>query len=327
MGEVLSQNEIDSLLNALNSGEFDAEEMKENAAEKQVKNYDFARPAKFSKEHLRTMEFIFEHYGRLLSTNLPAYLRKTVQVEVENSEAVTYSEFSNSLSNPVLLGVVNFDPMPGSIIIELATNLGYAMVDRMLGGLGEPIEKSREFSEIEILIIERIMNACINLMSEPWKNVAEIHPRLERIETNSQFAQFISPSEMIAIITINIKVGDVEGRMNVCLPYMTLEDVMDRLNTKYWFTSMQARGEQEYTEILESLLSKAPMPVKAVLGKSTISVSDFINLQVGDIIRVDTKVDQELNVYVGNIKKFTALPGASGDQYAVRVTSVIREEQ
>lgn len=327
MGEVLSQNEIDSLLNALNSGEFDAEEMKENAAEKQVKNYDFARPAKFSKEHLRTMEFIFEHYGRLLSTNLPAYLRKTVQVEVENSEAVTYSEFSNSLSNPVLLGVVNFEPMPGSIIIELATNLGYAMVDRMLGGLGEPIEKSREFSEIEILIIERIMNACINLMSEPWKNVAEIHPRLERIETNSQFAQFISPSEMIAIITINIKVGDVEGRMNVCLPYMTLEDVMDRLNTKYWFTSMQARGEQEYTEILESLLFKAPMPVKAVLGNSTISVSDFINLQVGDIIRVDTKVDQELDVYVGNIKKFTALPGASGDQYAVRVTSVIREEQ
>ncbi len=327
MGEVLSQNEIDSLLNALNSGEFDAEEMKENAAEKQIKNYDFARPAKFSKEHLRTMEFIFEHYGRLLSTNLPAYLRKTVQVEVENSEAVTYSEFSNSLSNPVLLGVVNFEPMPGSIIIELATNLGYAMVDRMLGGLGEPIEKSREFSEIEILIIERIMNACINLMSEPWKNVAEIHPRLERIETNSQFAQFISPSEMIAIITINIKVGDVEGRMNVCLPYMTLEDVMDRLNTKYWFTSMQARGEQEYTEILESLLSKAPMPVKAVLGKSTISVSDFINLQIGDIIRVDTKVDQELDVYVGNIKKFTALPGASGDQYAVRVTSVIREEQ
>ncbi len=327
MGEVLSQNEIDSLLNALNSGEFDAEEMKESAAEKQVKNYDFARPAKFSKEHLRTMEFIFEHYGRLLSTNLPAYLRKTVQVEVENSEAVTYSEFSNSLSNPVLLGVVNFEPMPGSIILELATNLGYAMVDRMLGGLGEPMEKSREFSEIEILIIERIMNACINLMSEPWKNVAEIHPRLERIETNSQFAQFISPSEMIAIITISIKVGDVEGRMNICLPYMTLEDVMDRLNTKYWFTSMQARGEQEYTEILESLLSKAPMPVKAVLGKSTISVNDFINLQVGDIIRVDTKVDQELDVYVGNIKKFTALPGASGEQYAVRVTSVIREEQ
>lgn len=326
MGEVLSQNEIDSLLSALNSGELDAEEIKENG-EKQVKDYDFARPAKFSKEHLRTMEIIFEHYGRLLSTNLPGYLRKNIQVEVMNSEAVTYSEFSNALSNPVLLGVVNFDPMPGSIIIELATNLGYAMVDRMLGGLGEPLDKTREFSEIELLIIERIMNACINLLREPWKNVEDIHPRLERIETNSQFAQFISPSEMIAIITINMKIGDVEGLMNVCLPYMTLEDVMDRLNTKYWFSSMQQRGDQEYTELIEALISKAPMPVKAVLGKSTISVTDFINLQVGDIIRLDTKVEEELNVYVGNIKKFTALPGASGDRYAVRVTSVIREEQ
>lgn len=326
MGEVLSQNEIDSLLSALNSGELDAEEIKENG-EKQVKDYDFARPAKFSKEHLRTMEIIFEHYGRLLSTNLPGYLRKNIQVEVMNSEAVTYSEFSNALSNPVLLGVVNFDPMPGSIIIELATNLGYAMVDRMLGGLGEPLDKTREFSEIELLIIERIMNACINLLREPWKNVEDIHPRLERIETNSQFAQFISPSEMIAIITINMKIGDVEGLMNVCLPYMTLEDVMDRLNTKYWFSSMQQRGDQEYTELIEALISKAPMPVKAVLGNSTISVTDFINLQVGDIIRLDTKVEEELNVYVGNIKKFTALPGASGDRYAVRVTSVIREEQ
>lgn len=326
MSEVLSQNEIDSLLNALNNGELDAEEIKENG-EKQVKDYDFARPAKFSKEHLRTMEIIFEHYGRLLSTNLPAYLRKTIQVEVMNSEAVTYSEFSNSMSNPVLLGIVNFAPMPGSIIIDLASNLGYAMVDRMLGGAGVPLERTRDFSEIELLIIERIMNVCINLLREPWENVEEIHPRLERIETNSQFAQFISPSEMIAIITINIKIGDVEGLMNICLPYMTLEDVMDKLNTKYWFSTMQARGEQEYTEVIESILHKAPMPVKAVLGKSVISVNDFINLQVGDIIRLDRKVEDELDIYVGNIKKFTALPGASGEQYAVRVTSVVREEQ
>lgn len=326
MGEVLSQNEIDSLLSALSNGELDADEIKDSG-EKQVKDYDFARPAKFSKEHLRTMEIIFEHYGRLLSTNLPAYLRKTIQVEVMNSEAVTYSEFSNSMSNPVLLGIVNFAPMPGSIIIDLASNLGYAMVDRMLGGAGVPLERTRDFSEIELLIIERIMNVCINLLREPWENVAEIHPRLERIETNSQFAQFISPSEMIAIITINMKIGDVEGLMNICLPYITLEDVMDKLNTKYWFSTMQARGDQEYTEVIESIINKAPMPVKAVLGQSVISVSDFINLQVGDIIRLDRKVEDELDVYVGNIKKFTALPGASGEQYAVRVTSVVREEQ
>lgn len=326
MGEVLSQNEIDNLLQALSSGELDVEEMKDSG-EKQVKNYDFARPSKFSKEHLRTLEIIFEHYGRLLSTNLPVYLRKNIQVEVMNSEAVTYSEFSNALSNPVLLGIVNFAPLPGNIIIELASNLGYAMVDRMLGGSGAPLEKPRDFTEIELLIIERIMTVCVNLLREPWENVADIHPRLERIETNSQFAQIISPTEMIAILTINMKIGDVEGMMNVCLPYLTLESIMDKLNTKYWYSSMQEKDEKEYQEAIEDLISRAQIPVKAVLGNSTISVNDFVNLQRGDIIRLDTKVDQELNVFVGNIRKFTALPGASGDGYAVRVTSIIREEQ
>ncbi len=326
MGEVLSQNEIDNLLQALSSGELDVEEMKDTG-EKQVKNYDFARPSKFSKEHLRTLEIIFEHYGRLLSTNLPVYLRKNIQVEVMNSEAVTYSEFSNALSNPVLLGIVNFAPLSGNIIIELASNLGYAMVDRMLGGNGAPLEKPRDFTEIELLIIERIMTVCVNLLREPWENVADIHPRLERIETNSQFAQIISPSEMIAILTINVKIGEVEGMMNICLPYLTLESIMDKLNTKYWYSSMQEKDSKEYHEAIEDLIARAQIPVKAVLGKSTISVNDFVNLQRGDIIRLDTKVDQELNVYVGNIRKFTALPGASGDEYAVRVTSIIREEQ
>jgi len=326
MADVLSQSEIDNLLKALSSGEVDVDEMKD-VEEKPVKNYDFARPSKFSKEHLRTLEIIFEHYGRLLSTNLPVYLRKNIQVEVVNSEAVTYSEFANSLSNPMLLGVINFAPLKGNILLEMATNIGYSMVDRMLGGMGEPLAKTREFSEIELLIIERLLTVCVNLLREPWKNVVQLNPRLERIETNSQFAQIISPSEMIAIITINVKIGDVEGMMNVCLPYLTLEDVMDKLNTKYWFSTMQEHDEQQYTETIQSLISKAPIPVKTILGNSTISVSDFVNLQVGDIIRLDSKVDEELSVYVGNIKKFMALPGASDDYYAVRVTSVIREEQ
>ena len=326
MGDVLSQGEIDSLLQQLSSGEINAEEIKDNP-DKQVKNYDFARPSKFSKEHLRTLEIIFEHYGRLLSTNLPVYLRKNIQVEVMNSEAVTYSEFSNALSNPVLLGVVEFSPLRGDILMELSSSLGYAIVDRMLGGVGVPLEKTRDFSEIELLIIERIMNVCVNLLREPWANVTEIHPRLQRIETNSQFAQIISPGEMIAIVTINLKVGDVEGLMNICLPFITLEPVMDKLNTEFWDSNMQIRDEETYQDVIEDLIEHAPVSVKAVLGKSLISVSDFVNLQLGDIIKIDREVEDELDIYVGNMKKFTALPGSSGANYAVRVTSVIREEE
>ncbi len=325
MSDILSQSEIDNLLQALSSGEIDAEEMKASS-ERQVKNYDFARPSKFSKDHLRTLEIIFEHYGRLLSTNLPVYLRKNVQVDIMNSEAVTYQEFSNSLSNPVILGIVGMAPLEGNIVIEMAAKLGFTIVDRMLGGEGEPLDKVREFSEIELLIIERIMTTCVELLREPWANVVDITPRLERIETNSQFAQIISPSEMIALVTISIRIGDVEGMMNICLPFLTLEPVIDRLNTKFWYASLQETTENTYAGTIENLISKAVIPIKAILGNSSISVSDFAGLQVGDIIRLDTKVDEELDVYVGDIKKFTALPGATGKDYAVRITSVIREE-
>lgn len=326
MGEVLSQNEIDSLLAALSAGELDADQM-QGKDEKQVKNYDFSRPTKFSKEHLRTLEIIFEHYGRLISTNLPLYLRKNVQVAVASSETVTYSEFSNSLSNPVILGIVNFMPLNGTIIIDLATNLAYAMLDRMLGGNGVPLEKPREFSEIELTIIEKILVMMTQTLREPWKNVIDISPVLSRVETNSQFAQVIAPNDMIAIVTLNLKIGDVEGFVNICLPFFTLEDVMDKLNTKYWYSTMQENHDENYEEYIEAMLRKVDVPVKAVLGRSTISVSDFMNLQIGDCIRLDTRVENDMNIYVGNIRKFTALPGANQDSYAVRITSVIREEE
>ncbi|CCX88801.1 flagellar motor switch protein FliM [Clostridium sp. CAG:590] len=325
MADVLSQNEIDALLKQLSSGELDVDGINEESAVK-IKDYDFTRPAKFSKEHLRTLEIIFENFGRLVSSNLPAYLRKNVQVDVMNSEAVTYSEFSNALSNPVLLGIVDFAPLKGNIIIELASNLGFTIIDRMLGGLGDPLDKPRDFSEIELSVLERIFTVFVDLLREPWKNVVEIHPRLERIETNCQFAQIISPSEMIAIVTINICIGNVEGLMNICLPFLTLEDIMDKLNTKYWFSTMKNKDEESYQEFIETAINKAQIPMKVVLGKSSISVMDFINLQVGDIIKLDSHVNDELDVFVGNIVKFKALPGSGAENYAVKVTEIIREE-
>ncbi len=326
MGEVLSQSEIDSLLSALSNGEVDVQEM-QNKDEKSVKNYNFKRPAKFSKEHLRTLELIFEHYGRLLSTNLPVYLRKNIQVNVASSETVTFSEFANALSNPVILGIINFQPLSGNIVIELTASVGYALIDRMLGGQGNSVDKPRDFSEIEMGILDKIISICTSLLREPWKNVVDILPMLERIETNTQFAQIIAPNEMIAIVTLNVKFGEVEGFMNICLPYMTLESIIDNLNTKFWFTNMVPIDEANQKEYLESLLKKVDVPVKAVLGKSQIAVGDFLGLQVGDIIRLDTGVESELDVYVGNIKKFSAAPGTDKDHYAVRVTSVYREEE
>ncbi len=324
MADILSQSEIDNLLAQLTSGELDANDISA-PEEKQAKDYDFQRPVKFSKEHLRTLEIIFEHYGRLLSTNLPVYLRKNVQVSVSSSETVTFSEFTNALSNPIILSIINFSPLPGNIIMELSLNLGFAIIDRMLGGQGKALEKTRDFSEIEMAILEKIMVVCMNLMREPWKNVLDINPMLDRIETNPQFAQIIAPSDMIAIVTLNIKIGEVEGMMNICLPYFTLESIMDNLNTKFWYSTMVESNDENYQQYIEAMIKRVDVPLRAVLGRSSVSVYDFMNLQLGDIIRLDSDVNGELLVYVGNIKKFTAVPGSSKDKYAVQVTSVIGE--
>ncbi|MBQ7557251.1 MAG: flagellar motor switch protein FliM [Lachnospiraceae bacterium] len=326
MSEVLSQAEIDNLLNALSTGELDTDALQDQN-DRQVKNYDFERPAKFSKEHLRTLEIIYEHYGRLLSTNLPVYLRKTVQASVASSETVTFSEFTNALQTPSILGIIDFRPLNGSIILEMSTNLGFSMIDRMLGGTGAPLDKERDFTEIELTILQKMMIICVQLMHDPWKNVVDISPVMERLETNPQFAQVISPTDMVAIVTLNMKIGDVEGFVNVCLPFFTMEAVMDKLNTKYWFTNMQETADEDYTENLEVMLKHVDVPVKAVLGVTSITVAEFTTLQIGDIIKLERNTGDELDVYVGNMRKFNALPGSSKEKYAVRVTEVVREEE
>ena len=211
-------------------------------------------------------------------------------------------------------------------MIEMASGLGYTIVDRMLGGSRTPLEKAREFTEIELSIIERVMSVCTNLLVEPWINVQELNPTLERIETNSQFAQFVSPNEMTSVVTMDIKIGDVQGLMNICIPYTVVEPVIDKINTKYWYSTADVKSNEAYREMIEETLGRAQIPVRAIMGRSAISVNDFIHLQVGDIIKVDTKLEDDLDVYVGNIKKFSALPGAHNDAYAVKIKSVYREE-
>lgn len=326
MSEVLSQNEIDDLLNALNTGELDVEEYKSTAGEKQVKEYDFARPSKFAKEHLRTLEIIFEHYARLLSTTLPAYMRTSCQVDVINSEAVAYSEFSNALSNPILLGIVDFYPLKGNMVMDMSVKVGYSVIDRLLGGKGGTLEKERDFSEIELAIIEKILTIFVELIVEPWENVVNLEPRLEKIETNSQFAQVISPTEIIALVTLNLKIGNVEGLMNVCIPHSSVEPIIDKLNTKYWYASMTEANEEVYKDIIEKRIAKAMIPVKAILGTSVITVNDFIALQPGDIIKLNRKVDDDIIVQVGNLDKFIGKPGLHEQNNAVQVTSIIRKE-
>lgn len=326
MGEVLSQSEIDELFKALNTGEIDVNEIQEAKEQKVVKPYDFKRPSKFSKEQLRTLEIIFENYARLISTYLSGHLRTMVITEVMNAEAVTYQEFSNALTNPVILSVVDFRPLKGSILMELSTNMGFTIIDRILGGNGSGIKLSRDFTDIERIILEKILVQCVHLLEEPWKNVIELHPILEKIETNSQVVQIISPNETIALVTLSIKIGKVAGMLNICIPHLVIESIMDRLNTRHWFSQQEQELSPSYEENMERILHKAKIPMTAILGRTRITVREFLELTRGDIIRLDKDIDTDLDIYVGNILKFTGVAGSCRSKVAVKINQVIKEE-
>jgi len=326
LGDILSQNEIDELLKALNTGELNVQEIKNTTQEKKITSHNFRRPSKFAKEHLKTLHIMHDNYARLVTNFLTGYLRTLVQVDVISVETLAYNEFTNSIGNPVVLAVVDFSPLSGSIIFEMDPHIAFALVDRILGGKGEQVEKVRDFTEIELAIIERVIIQILNLLREPWENVAPIRPRLERIETNVQFAQIVSPNEMIALITLNANIGDAEGMINICLPHMVVEPIVPKLSTKFWFSMVEKENTEEQRASIKNRVENTEVPVKAILGETSILVMDFLELQVGDVIPLDTNANDDLQVKVGDITKFYAKPGVRKNKLALKITRVVKKE-
>jgi len=328
MSDVLSQNEIDDLLSALNSGDVDVSEIQEEKNEKKVRKYDFLRPDKFAKEHLRTLEVIHENFSRLLNNFLSGYLRTFIEIEVLNAESLIYSEFANSIGHPAILGIVDFNPLEGQIIMDLSSDVAFTMIERVLGGslLSATTSEKRGLTEIEMTLIRTIMVKFINLLKEPWNNIVELRPKLDTIETNSQFAQVISPSESIALITLRVKIGETEGMINICYPHFVLEPILPHLSSKLWFTSTGKKKLSDEERIaLEKQVQKTKVDVKVELGNSYITVGELIALSRGDVIVLDKKVSEELDVRVDNERKFLGLPGKKNKNMAIRITHAYEE--
>lgn len=326
MSDILSQNEIDELLNALNTGEINVSEIQNKSQEKKVRPHDFRRPSKFAKDHLKTLNIIYDNYARLVTNFLTGYLRTVVQIDVVSVETLAYNDFSNSILNPVIISVVDFTPLTGSIIIEIAPNISYTLVDRILGGKGYSMDKIRDFTEIELAILERVIAQMLNIMREPWENILAVRPRLERIETNVQFAQIISPNEMVALITLDVTIGEAEGMINICMPYMVLEPIMPKLSTKFWFSSIEKGATEETKELIANKIKTTLIPIKACLGKTSITIKEFLELQAGDVLQLDTNVNGDMEVYAGEILKFLAKPGVRRNKIALKITEIIKKE-
>ncbi|MGI6225613.1 MAG: flagellar motor switch protein FliM [Peptococcales bacterium] len=326
MAEILSQSEIDALLNALQTGEIDAETIKQKENEKKIRVYDFRRPNKFSKEQLNTIEVISENYCRFITTYLSGQLRTRVQIKVVSVEQLSYEEFIRSIPNPTILNIFGLLPFDGKGILEINPHLVFNIIDRLFGGPGTSNVNSRPLTEIEQIIVVKIIKRLLDYFKDAWANLIELKPEFESLETNPSFIQIVSPTEMVVLITLEMQLGESQGFANICLPCIMLEPIANNLNARFWYGTSQKEQTTEYLESLKIKVKQAKVPVTAILGQTIISLKELLDLNKGDVISLETSVNEEVSLVIGTRTKFKGNVGLSGSHVAVQITSVLEGE-
>lgn len=313
MENSLSQADIDALMRALlPAGSEDLFQSKGN----NVRPYDFRRPTKFKKDLLRTLVMIHDNFTRLLQSFFMAQLRARVQIHVRGTNQYSYTEFLQLLRNPTVVGTFRMDPLPGTCLIEMSQNIAYAVIDRVFGGNGAETQPQRALSEIERGVIQRVLSDMMGLLQEAWRSVAEVTPVVEGIETNPVFLKPTSTSEVVAAITIGFEIGEHMGHITLALPHTTVEPLLSRLTGSHLLTHEAKNDEQ----VLPESLSSAEVEVSAFLGSTRVTVSEFSELQPGDVILLGTRVDGELALHTGERLTFFGRPGVVGKHMSVKIT-------
>ncbi len=326
MTEILSQDEIDALLTAISTGEVDTTDYSATKEQRKVKIYDFRRPDKFSKDQIRTLQMMHETFARLTTTALSAQLRALVSVHVASVDQLTYEEFIRSIPNPTTLAVINMDPLKGSAVLEIDPSITFTIIDKLFGGRGEQTKISRELTDIEQSVMEGIIVRILGNLREAWSNVIDLRPRLGNIETNPQFAQIVPPNDMVVLVTLETKIGEVEGMTNLCIPYITIEPVISKLSAQYWYSSIRKGATDENMNIIQSRLETVRLPVVAEIGEVEISMIDVMHLSVGDVVKLpNTKISSDMTLKIGGRKKFKCRPGLVGNRVAVQIGEEIED--
>ncbi|WP_087972899.1 flagellar motor switch protein FliM [Oceanobacillus rekensis] len=323
MDEVLSQNEIDALLSAISSGEMDAEELKREEQEKKVRVYDFKRALRFSKDQIRSISRIHENYARMLTTFFSSQLRSYVNITVTSVDQVPYEEFIRSVPSMTVLNVYSVAPLDGNLIMEVNPNIAYALLDRILGGKGNTINKIDGLTEIEKLLLSQIFEKAVGTLQEAWSSVIEIDPVLEEFEENPQFMQKVAPNETVVVVSLTTAIGETTGMINICIPHIILEPIIPKLSAHYWMQSTKKNRDEKAFNKMSKNLIQAEVELKTILGETTISINDFLNFAKDDVIALDQQIDMPLKLSVNNEPKFNVQPGKFKKKMSVQVLEEI----
>lgn len=328
MSGILSQSEIDELLSALASGSA-AEPVKEEEPERErVRKYDFATANKFPKEQIRTLQFIYEAFAGRLSSYFAATLRTMSEVEVVSIEEQSFSEFNNSMPSSVVLAIFDMPPLQGNVLLEVNPAVAYEIISRLFGGPNKTFDTSKPFTEIEIAVLVKIIRQILDIMADSWEKVVQVKAILERIETDPQFAQIAATNDPIAIITMNVTIGETSDLINLCIPHVAIQPLAKKLSTRMLYSGAGTKDEGGTNlDEMKATIADAKLTLHAVFDTTVGTVHDIASLQVGDVIRLDHPTDKPITINIEHLKKFKGIIGQKKGKYAVRITEILQEEE
>jgi flagellar motor switch protein FliM len=318
--KVLSQDEIDALLNNVSSDEQSEEKLpvsEENL--RSIVTYDFKHPNRVSKDQIRTLENLHDNLAGHLGSTLSAIQRAMVDIDLVSVDQITYAEFVMSLSSPSNTFTVNMDPLEGRFIVDFSPALAFLFVDRMFGGSGRLLETERELTGIERTVLAKIVKNLYRELERSWTTIIKTEMKTSSFESNPQFMQIIAPGETVLVVSFQIKMLGNSGLLTICYPYMTLEPVMEDLTGRHWMDKKQGSDSEPDHEVTSGNLQEVKAEIMALLGTTELTMRDFVKLKAGDVIALDQLVNTPLEIYVQGEKKFTAHPGIVGKRKGFQV--------
>jgi len=318
VAEILSQEEIDALLSAVSYGEEVEVEAEPSKVERIVNTYDFRHPARVSKDQLRTIQNLHDNFARLLSATFSTLQRSVIEVTLVSVDQITYSEFIMSLSSPSCTYVFRMEPLDGVSVVDYSQSVVFSFVDRLFGGRGGSISADRELTWIEKSVMNNIINRTLRDLERTWERIIPLECNVEMLETNPEFVQVVPASETVVLISFELKSDNVNGLINLCYPYITIEPIALRLGGQNLVSSAKEVPKEELMKNRKRIeLFEADLLAR--LGETTVSVRDLINLKVGDVLTVDTRTNDDIELYVENELKFYGRPGHLGKYRAVEI--------
>ncbi len=317
----MAESTKNNLINTL-----DIDDEFSDSEHKSYKLYNFRRPDKFSKDNLRALRDIHREFSKAISLVLSGYLRMRVEIEIVSVDQLTYEEFVRSMPSPISVGVFEFEPLSGQILLGISFEVISCIVNRMLGGVGSIDTQTRELTDIEKALAKKVINIIIKQLEDSWNAIIPVSGKFISLDDNYQSIQVATAGEIVALLTFEVQIqGKHFGLFSICFPYPVLETVLGHLSTQHIFQTKGLVASNDERLKMISKINTSNVDVRVQFGQCSITLDDFLQLSEGDILKLDNRVQDDLIVKINGEKKFFARPGTLKDKICVKITDVYDE--